>query len=249
MGATPVIRSLVILAVAAPALAGTTDDSIPDARYVQYAAGFRPYTRRIDVVETSGRLAVSTSVCIAPRWSLTAAHVVADAATANIEGNPVETIFVHQEFDADRVGWNDIALLRLRDDFHLDYYPPLSTGQETEGDVVSMAGYGITGRLSTGYSKSDGLLRAGTNRIARFERSLLVCPAARGGSPLPFCIAPGDSGGPVFVGAGDGAALCGIASFTMKDTGPLRSREGEEMGATRVSLFADWIELCMEVGK
>lgn len=243
------IRSLALIALAAPALAGTTDDAIPDSRYLRYADGFRPYTRRIDVVEPSGALAVSTCVCIADRWALTAAHVVAETATASVEGNPVEIVFVHAGFDDDKVGWNDIALLRVRDDFHLDYYPPLSTGGETVGDVVSLAGFGITGRLSTGYVTSDGLLRAGTNRIVRFERSLLVCPAARGGSPLPFCIAPGDSGGPVFSGSGATAALCGIASFTMRDKGPLRSREGEEMGATRVSLFVPWIEECMEVGK
>lgn len=226
-------------------LAGTTDDAIPDSVYIMYAAGFAPYTRRIDVVETSGRKTNATCVCVGPRAALTAAHVVSDVASSSIAGNAVTQVFVHEAFDDAKPGWFDIAVLRVRDDFGLPYYPPLSKGVEDEGDVVSLAGYGITGRLSAGYDLSDGKLRAGTNRIARFERTIFVCPAQRGVSPMPFCIAPGDSGGPVFVGSGTAASLCGIASFTMKDKGPLNSREGEEMAATRVSYFVPWIEECL----
>jgi secreted trypsin-like serine protease len=50
-------------------------------------------------------------------------------------------------------------------------------------------------------------------------------------------IAPGDSGGPLFIGR----ELAGINSFTMADRGPLNSREGEETGHTRVSLYLEWI--------
>lgn len=239
--------TLLALAAASACLAGTTDDGIPDAAYLRYADGFRPYTLEVRVVEPSGRLAVSTAVAIGGRWALTAAHVVDDAATATVAGNPVRVSFIHPEYRRNEFGRFDIAMLRLRDDLGLDYYPPLSTGQENVGDVVSLAGYGVTGRLSAGYDKTDGRLRAGTNRIVRFEKTLLVCPARRGGSPLPICIAPGDSGGPVFVGAGKGAVLAGIASFTMKDKGPLRSREGEEMGATRVSLCQEWIDSVKEM--
>lgn len=239
--------TLLALVVASACLAGTTDDGIPDAAYLRYADGFRPYTLEVRVVEPSGQLAVSSAVAIGGRWALTAAHVVDDAATATVAGNPVRVSFIHPEYRRNEFGRFDIAMLRLRDDLGLDYYPPLSTGQENVGDVVSLAGYGVTGRLSSGYDKTDGRLRAGTNRIVRFEKTLLVCPARRGGSPLPICIAPGDSGGPVFVGAGKGAVLAGIASFTMKDKGPLRSREGEEMGATRVSLCREWIDSVKEM--
>lgn len=239
--------AIIAFAVASSCLAGTTDDAIPDAAYLRYADGFRPYTLEVRVVEPSGQLAVSSAVAIGGRWALTAAHVVDDAATATVAGNPVRVSFIHPEYRRNEFGRFDIAMLRLRDDLGLDYYPPLSTGQENVGDVVSLAGYGVTGRLSAGYDRTDGRLRAGTNRIVRFEKTLLVCPARRGGSPLPMCIAPGDSGGPVFVGAGRDAVLAGIASFTMKDKGPLRSREGEEMGATRVSLCREWIDSVKEM--
>lgn len=235
---------VVMFAAGAALVAGTRDDAIPDTAYLKYAEGFAPFTKELRVVEKGGNLAISSAVCIGDRWALTAAHVVENAETATVGGNEVEHIFVHADFEKGKFGWFDIAVLKCRDDFGLAYYPPLSDGSESVGDVVSIAGYGVTGRLSAGHDTLDGRLRAGTNRIERFEKTLLICPAKRGGSPLPYCIAPGDSGGPVFVGAGREARLCGIASFTMKDKGPLKSREGEEMGATRVSYFREWIERC-----
>jgi hypothetical protein len=45
--------------------------------------------------------------------------------------------------------------------------------------------------------------------------------------------------------AGREGRLVGIASFTMNDKGPLRSKRGEEMGHTRVSLFREWIRKVM----
>lgn len=234
----------IILAVvlASSAIAGTTDDSIPDENYLRYAEGFEKFTRPIRVIEKDGRLATSTAVAIADRFALTAAHVVENAGTATVGGKEVARIAIHEEFEPGKFGWYDLAVVQMKDGFGLDFYPALSDGREQPGDVISIAGYGVTGRLSTGHNRMDGKLRAGTNTIDRFEKTLLVCPAARGGSPLPMCIAPGDSGGPIFVGSGVDARLCGISSFTMKDKGPLLSKEGEEMGATRIAYFREWIE-------
>ena len=130
---------------------------------------------------------------------------------------------------------------RVAEPFGLSHYPPLATEQDAApGDTVTLAGYGLHGRLGTGYTDSDGRLRAGTNVVERHERGIIVCTAG-GVSPLEFCISPGDSGGPMF-SAGREGRLVGIASFTMADRGPLRSKRGEEMGHTRVSLFREWIK-------
>jgi hypothetical protein len=241
------MKSIAIAIVAASsALAGTTDERIPDATYLTYGEGFRRFAQPLRVVEASGKHANSTAAVIGPHWALTAAHAVQDVATATVGTNRVETIWTHREFVNGEFGWHDIAVLRCADDFGLRYYPPLATGDEAEGDVVSIAGYGITGRLSRGYDKVDGKLRAGTARILRFERTIIVSDA-RTATPLPLCISPGDSGGPWFVGAGREARLVGISSFTMRDKGPLRSQAGEEQGATRVSHFREWIAEVMGV--
>ena len=144
------------------------------------------------------------------------------------------------------VGRDDIALLKSSKPFGLSFYPALATGEENVGDTVSIVGYGITGRLSTGYDTVDNVLRAGTNTIERFENSLIICEARRKSSPFEYCISPGDSGGPLFCRG----RLAGINSITMRaGRGGLRSREGEETGHTRVSLYREWIKGVMEGGK
>ena len=229
-------------AAASMAVAGTTEDSVPDSAYIAYGEKFAQHTRRVEVVEPSGRLAIGTGVVFAPRLVMTAAHVVDGAMTVAVSGNPVTTVFVHPDFDATKVGFNDIAILRCRGDFGLSFYPALATEAENVGVTCLLAGYGATGSISGGYSRADGLLRAGTNTIKGFERTLIVCGINQHSSPMEFGIAPGDSGGPLFVGAGSEARLAGIHSFTMRaGKGPLRSREGEESAHTQVSLFVDWI--------
>ena len=232
------MRAAVAALFASAALAGTTDERIPDSVYLDYAEGFRPYTAKLAVTGTDGHIAFASATLIDDHWALTAGHVVSDAdcVSINLTHEAVE-IVVHPEFDPKNLGWNDLALLRVAEPFGRSFYPPLATEHDVEiGDVVSVAGYGLHGRLGKGYTTTDGRLRAGTNAIERFERSLIVCTAG-GTSPMEFCISPGDSGGPMFA---DGR-LVGIASFTMADKGPLRSRRGEEMGHTRVSLFREWI--------
>lgn len=243
------IRALVVAAAATAAFAGTRDDGIPDSVYLEYGRGFAPYTPMLEATNADGKRQYATAVMIADRWALTAAHVVDGVADACLVSgttrHAIEEIVIHRDW-RDLVGRDDIALLKSRRPFGLSFYPPLATGQEKEGDTVSIAGYGVTGRLSTGYDASDERLRAGTNKIERFERSMLICHARRKSSPLEFCIAPGDSGGPVFAGG----RLVGINSITMRDgTGGLRSREGEETGHTRVSLYREWIKGVMEAGK
>ena len=233
-----------ILACAAAA-AGTIDDGVPDSRYLAYAAGFAPYTAKLECRLASGNKAFATATLIAPRWALTAAHVVEDldciGLVTSTGHHEIVHVVVHREW-ADKAGRDDLALLLSATDFGLDYYPPLATGDERPGDVVSVCGYGMTGPLSSGYTTIDGRLRAGTNTIERFENGMIICLAKRRSSPLEFCIAPGDSGGPLFCRG----RLAGVNSITMRDKGPLMSREGEESGHVQVSRYREWIESVME---
>jgi hypothetical protein len=80
-------------------------------------------------------------------------------------------------------------------------------------------------------------------RLTEAVASVWVCKIERGGSPLPFCIAPGDSGGGLWAKAADGrTVLVGVNSYTAKvGKPPVRSQAGEESGHTRVALYLDWI--------
>ena len=237
---------LIFLGLSSVAAAGTIEDSIPDARYKQYGETFSPYTRPIKGLDSKGRTPHGTCVLIAPHWALTAAHVTEDLVAAGITtdaGEHIVTKFVPHPDYAGEYGWHDIALVHTATPFTLQKYPPLTDGTERLGSVVSAAGYGVTGRLSTGIKTDDAGLRAGTMRLVAEERSLLVCAISRHGSPLPFCIAPGDSGGPLWATASDGTTrLVGINSCVQR-----RGKEkpkhiaGEESCHTRVSLYLDWI--------
>jgi len=240
--ATPrlIIFAAFVAAAAAFLVAATTDDGVPDHRYLEYAKGFAPYTAKLKS-ECGKAKCHASAVCIADHWAMTAAHVLEDAGETTLTiGDKtwaVDRIVVHPDFFQGKHGVADIALLHVDEPFGLDYYPPLSDGDEVIGDVVSVVGYGITGRMSSGHSIADGRLRAGTNHIERFEAGMIVCTASPGRSPLEACIAPGDSGGPLFCRG----RLTGINSMTFATKGPLKSRTGEESGHTRVWLHREWI--------
>ena len=243
-------RSFIAFLLGVPAaMAGTTDDAVPDAKYIEYAKAFSSYTAKLRGKDADGRLNEATATLLGPHWAITAAHVVHGVDGISLSSGDkvrrVERVVIHPEWNEGEHGWNDIALLWCEQPLALDFYPELSDGDEKTGQVVSIVGYGLHGKLSDGHSKYDGLLRAGTQTIERFERTVVVCHAKCGTSTLEFCISPGDSGGPLFAHG----KLAGINSFTMANKGPLKSKSGEETAHTRVSLYADWIRETMEGSK
>lgn len=238
------MRAIVLLAcLCLPAVAGTIDDRHPDSRYLEYATGFAPYTLRIEAVSTHDKPMMASAVAIAEHYALTAGHVAKELAIGFVASGTtswrIGTVHMHPEYRDGGMGRADLAVLEVPAGFALAFYPPLCDGGESEGRVVSIAGYGLTGRLSEGYSTDDGKLRAGTNTIHRLDAGVIVCLAAHGSSPLEYCIAPGCSGGPLFLGG----RLAGINSYTSRDKGgpSLKSRAGEESGHCRVSDHLAWI--------
>lgn len=222
-----------------PCLAGTTDDSIPDARYVAYASGFAPYTLKLRGVDSSGISCWATAVAIAEHWALTAAHVAEELALCRVGDRRVDLVAVHPGWASGSFGRHDIAMLRVAEGFGLAFYPPLCDREMIAGETVMIAGYGVTGRLSRGHDTADGLLRAGTGKVDRVEGLIAILRPRRGFTAYPFLIAPGDSGGPLFLATGE---LAAINSLTMADRGPIKSRQGEESGHAIVSVHREWIE-------
>jgi S1-C subfamily serine protease len=237
------MRAAILLAVlCSPLMAGTTDDAVPDARYVEYGRSFSTYTAKVSGVGEDRRRASASCTLLSPVWAITAAHVVHGTTdvivTSGTLPRAAATVVVHPDWQRDVHGLHDLALVRCDEPLELEFFPALSAGDEHVGQVVSIAGYGLHGRLTQGHTHHDGRLRAGTQTIERFDQSLIVCHAQGGTSPLELCISPGDSGGPLFAGG----RLAGVNSFTMARKGTtLRSRQGEETAHTRVSLYREWI--------
>jgi hypothetical protein len=243
-----VLAVLFFFFLASTASPGTRDPNIPDQRYLDYGKKFKSVVRFRALGKDKARQ-YSSAVVIRPHWILTAAHVVKDTDAHTVLMNddkefyPLEYVLPHAGFDnADGFGYHDIALGYSEKDFGLEFYTPLYTGTNETGRLATLAGAGLHGTFYTGHTGVDTQRRAGSNYIERAEKSILICNPSRNASdnksPLEFFIAPGDSGGGLFIGN----ELAGIHSFVMATGRPPKSQYGEESGHTRVSLYADWVE-------
>jgi len=128
----------------------------------------------------------------------------------------------------------------------------LYTGSAEFGQVATWVGYGFTGTGLTGYQTSLGnQKRAFQNTIDRnfgnpslligssFENPLTFANA----QPLEGCVAPGDSGGGVFITMGSQDYLAGVISFVTSTNGTTaNSGYGDLSGAGRVSTAIPWID-------
>jgi hypothetical protein len=232
------MRTLVsiVLALLMPcaSLAGTRSPANSDSQHIRYGEGFHCVLK---IRCKSGDVWQSAScVLLAADTAITAAHVVVGTDAWSVSkpgGEWVEAKWVamHPQFDESKPGSHDVAIVRLASPIEIDYYPPIYEGESEVGQVASLAGYGLTGTMTTGHSISDGIRRAGSNFVDKVENGVLVCTAGGKPTALEFCIAPGDSGGGLFLGR----YLAGIHSF-VSATGRLpRSRYGDETAHTRLS--------------
>lgn len=238
---------LLALALSVTCGAGTVDPSVPDAKYLAYGEQHEfvvPISGNCDCKDGGGKphKFSASAVVLNKRWIVTAAHVVKDKSGIKVKvrgsDHAMKRVIVSDLFKEEVLGRYDIALCESEDDIDLDFYPELYDDREEVGKVAGICGYGFTGTFSTGAVRSDGRKRAGSNKIARAEGHVLVCSVTDPGrTSLEFMIAPGDSGGGMFV---DGR-LAGINSFVMATDGKSNSDYGDEFACTRVSLFGPWI--------
>jgi hypothetical protein len=229
-----------------------------DSSYTSLAANslYASVGRFDGATSTSGFIASGT--LIAPDWVLTAGHVV-DHATSlkfTIGGSSYlgATWTANPNWTGDLLAGYDIGLVHL--DSAVNVKPAARyTGSAEQYQVGTAVGYGRTGTGITGATKFDGKKRAAQNVIDTLQNSRLFLSDFDNprtswdnsmGSSQPLnlegLIAPGDSGGGVFITTKAGTFLAGVNSFAGAWDGKVNSDYGDISGYTRVSAFNSWID-------
>lgn len=237
---------MLLCVLASVSIGGTIESESRDSRHVEYAKKFVHVVKLKGICNCSKRKAEhgfhASAVVIAPNWVLTAAHVVSSSDEVCVVIKDKEYVLskikIHEEFEENKFGYNDIALGFSEEKFGMDFYPEIYDKQDEQGKVAAICGYGVTGTFATGATRYSDIKRAGSNIIDRTERSCLICNNIGRKTELEFMIANGDSGGGLFL---DGK-LAGINSFVMADDGKPNSDYGDECAHTRLSLYTWWIK-------
>ena len=253
------------------AQAGVIRDDRSDSLYIEKAANaLYSSVGQFKSFGPAGNFLASGTI-ISNNWVLTAAHVVDGDPRLEfyIDGIPYTAVssIAHSKWDGDISKGYDIALVEFGVDFTAMGYDPaaLYEGSNEIGKVSTAVGYGTTGTGDTGVVCGDDCFplvkRAGDNMIdavlstrGRSNRVLLTDfdnpsdPSdSSWGSAIPldleYLIAPGDSGGGLFIEEFGETFLAGVHSFGwgILDTDP-NSNYGDAAGHTRVSSFTGWID-------
>lgn len=224
-------------------IAGTTDPSVSDTKYIEYGSKFN-YVVELSCVSDTNKIYHGSAVVIKENIALTAAHIVKDCKLHKLKIKDkiyeINKVIVNENFSSNPHK-GDIAICFIESPIKLDFYPELYTDSDELDKACSIAGYGLTGTFITGAEKFDSKIRAGSNIIDNIYGDLLVCSVSKEDerkTSLEFLTSVGDSGGGLFIGN----KLAGINScvFSRKDD-KSNSSFNKESGHTRISKYREWI--------
>jgi hypothetical protein len=234
---------LLVFILCSISYSGTIDPNIDDNKYIEYGQKFKYVQKLCGSYKNNGGPYCASCVIIGDKWALTACHVVENSEICIIKADEksyiIDNIICHENFKSSEFGYNDIALLHIKDSIILDFYPELYSEKDEVGKICYISGYGLTGNFNTGVKFSDDKRRAGSNTIDKIEKELLICsPSISKKTELEFLICSGDSGGGLFINN----KLAGINSCVFTEDKKPDSNYGDESGHTRISSYTQWIK-------
>jgi hypothetical protein len=224
--------------------AGTIDPNTPDEKYIDYAKKFH-YIGLLIGQKNDDSYYSGSVVAYKDKIIITAAHLFYQSKQATVIFNkrslPIKQIVIHNTYDYNKFGKDDIAVCLLSGDIGLEWYPDLYEDNNETGQICSLSGFGATGTFISGVKNGGGIKRAGSNFIDKADDYLLFCSPSVSYkiTALEFLIAPGDSGGGLFINN----KLAGIHSGVIEDKiNKAKSKYGAVSAHTRISVYKDWIE-------
>ncbi|MBI1322101.1 trypsin-like serine protease [bacterium] len=204
-------------------------------------------------------------------WVLTAAHVISNSAghfdlasaTFNVGGQPMVASYaeVHPNWNGDLGSGFDLALVKLA--APSASITPASfrdAPAQLTGQSITFLGYGQGGTGDSGtIPDSAGVKRAGTNMLDTDGSILGMSPyiymsdfdsgsssdnSLGTSTPTEFesVLAPGDSGGGVFMTVGGSTILVGVNSFVASFAGQANSTYGNIAGFVSIQPHIAWID-------
>ena len=249
------LAAAVLLPISSAAV--TRRDDVPDSNYLSLAAGVN-YAPVGQFVNGGGYTGSAT--LITPDWVLTAGHnlIGSGSGTFTLNGIPYASsqVFFNPGWNGDPFHGFDFGLVHLSTPVAGVTPATLYPGSSEFGQVGTYVGFGFKGTGLTGYQTVDLQKRAFQNMIdGNFGNPSLVygsdfdnphSAADNGfGDPTPLtlegCVAPGDSGGGVFLTDGSRVYLTGVISFVASIDGNSNSDYGDASGFGRISSALPWI--------